>query len=117
MLSVLVSSFARPTPETALLSPPPQPYTQHLFALPPKIHLSFETKICLSLRPAHWSKEHKDEVTCVAFVFRLTSFMTPVFVPPDKTQAFVALAAPIRPALIHHGQETLHGDILNFILS
>ena len=28
----------------------------------------------------------------------LTSFMTPVFVPPDRTQAFVALAAPIRPA-------------------
>ena len=31
-------------------------------------------------------------------VQRLTSFMTPVFVPPDRTQAFVALAAPIRPA-------------------
>ena len=45
---------------------------------------------------ANGSSDHKDEVTCVAFVFRLTSFMTPVFVPPDKTQAFVALTNVVK---------------------
>ena len=51
---------------------------------------------------AHVSEKLKEEVTCLAFVLSpLTSFITPVFVPPDKTHAFVALAAPIRPALIY----------------
>ena len=43
-----------------------------------------------------WSQRRGD----MCWVCRLTSFMTPVFVPPDNTQAFVALAAPIRPAWV-----------------